>query len=47
MNNEPYAIADLTPDELREIQRFEQQFSEKNGHSIALIAYDQDGKDAD
>lgn len=45
MKEDNYAIAKLTPEELSEIKRFEQQLSEKSGHAIALIAYDRDNKD--
>jgi len=47
LNENDYTIANLTPDELNEIKRFEQQMSEKSGHAIALIAYDRDNKDND
>lgn len=47
MNDNDYAIANLTPDELSEIRRFEQRLSEKSGHPIALIAYDLDEQDKD
>lgn len=47
MDDNHYSIADLSQDELNEIKRFEQQLSEKTGHTIALIAYDRDNDDVD
>lgn len=47
MNNDPYSIADLTPDQLEEVQQFERRLSEQTGHTIALIAYDRKGDEND
>lgn len=47
MNENSYAIAELSQDELSEIKRFEQKLSERSGHAIALIAYDIDNNNAD
>lgn len=44
MNEDSPTIANLSPDELGEIQRIEQRLSERTGHTIALIAYDLDDR---
>jgi len=42
MHDDHYAIAELDPEDVNEIKRFEQQLSEKCGQPITLIAYSED-----
>jgi hypothetical protein len=42
MNESEYAIAQLDEDQVHELQLLEKKLSEKTGHPVTLIAYQED-----